>query len=292
MFKGTGTALITPFNEDYSVDYESLEKNIEFQIKNNISALVILGTTGESPTIEDDERREIVKISNEIINKRVPLIIGTGGNNTKKAVRHSKWAEEDGADGLLVVTPYYNKTTQKGLAEYYSDIANETELPLIMYNVPSRTGLNILPETAVEIFEKIKNVVAIKEASGNISQIAKLTAIKKDDFFVYSGNDDQTIPVMALGGVGVISVFSNVFPGKMSEITSEMLNGNIKKAQKLNAEYNEIMNELFVEVNPIPVKYAMAQKKMCKNILRKPLLRLNEAYTEKMNRLLRKADGI
>ncbi|HOO75401.1 MAG: 4-hydroxy-tetrahydrodipicolinate synthase [Thermotogae bacterium] len=292
MFKGTGTALITPFNEDYSVDYESLEKNIEIQIKNNISALVILGTTGESPTIEDDERREIVKISNEIINKRVPLIIGTGGNNTKKAVRHSKWAEEDGADGLLVVTPYYNKTTQKGLTEYYSDIANETKLPLIMYNVPSRTGLNILPETAVEIFEKIKNVVAIKEASGNISQIAKLTAVKKDDFFVYSGNDDQTIPVMALGGVGVISVFSNVFPGKMSEITSEMLNGNIKKAQKLNAEYNEIMNELFVEVNPIPVKYAMAQKKMCKNILRKPLLRLNEAYTEKMNRLLREADGI
>lgn len=273
MFSGTGTALITPFNEDLTIDYNSLKLLIEDQISNGIKALIILGTTGESPVIDEDERRRLVDESVSLVNGRIKVIIGTGTNDTRKVVKYNKIAEEYKADGLLIVNPYYNKSTQAGLVEHYKFISAHTDLPIILYNVPSRTAMNILPETVLAIHDKCKNVVAVKEASGDISQIAKLCAIKPDTLTVFSGNDDQTLPIMALGGKGVISVFSNIYPKEMSELTTALLNNDFVTGLNIHNKYLKMMNLLFVETNPIPVKYLASVRGLCKNILRLPLVK-------------------
>jgi len=272
MFKGVGTALITPFNLDQTVDLFSLKKIVQHQLENKIDALIVLGTTGESPVIEYDEVRKIITAVTEEATGKVPVIVGTGSNSTKKVLENNKVAEDLKADGLLIVNPYYNKGTQESLVEHYKEIANKTHLPIILYNVPSRTGMNILPETAVKIHEQCSNVVAIKEASGNISQIAKLISIKPDSLSVLSGNDDQTLPIMALGGDGVISVFSNPFPAQMKQITDAMLKDDLSSAQKYNNEYLGMMNSLFVETSPAPVKYVMSKLGFCENVVRLPLV--------------------
>lgn len=273
MFSGTGTALITPFNEDLTIDYNSLKLLIEDQISNGIKALIILGTTGESPVIDEDERRRLVDESVSLVNGRIKVIIGTGTNDTRKVVKYNKIAEEYKADGLLIVNPYYNKSTQAGLVEHYKFISAHTDLPIILYNVPSRTAMNILPETVLAIHDKCKNVVAVKEASGDISQIAKLCAMKPDTLTVFSGNDDQTLPIMALGGKGVISVFSNIYPKEMSELTTALLNNDFVTGLNIHNKYLKMMNLLFVETNPIPVKYLASVRGLCKNILRLPLVK-------------------
>ncbi len=234
MFTGTGTALITPFNEDMTVDYTSIKKITKFQIDGGVDALIVLGTTGESPVINDDERRKIIATVQEEVNGKIPVIVGTGTNNTIHVVELNKMAEELSVDGLLIVNPYYNKGTQKSITEHYKFISERTTLPIILYNVPSRTGMNILPETAIRIFEDCKNVVGIKEASGNISQIAELIAAKPAAFNVFSGNDDQTLPIMSLGAVGVVSVFSNPYPHLMKNLTNAILQNKFDEARKLN----------------------------------------------------------
>ena len=281
MFKGVGTALITPFKEDQSVDFSAFKKILDHQLKNKIDALIVLGTTGESPVIEYDERRKLISAVVEEAKGKIPVIVGTGSNNTKKVIENNKLAEDLKADGLLIVNPYYNKGTQESLLKHYKYISDRTSLPIILYNVPSRTGMNILPETAIRIHKNCSNVVAIKEASGDISQIAHLIAIKPDSFSVLSGNDDQTLPIMALGGVGVISVFSNPYPLEMKQITDAMLNNKLSTAQKFNNKYLNMMKALFVETSPAPVKFVMHQLGFCENILRLPLVNAT-AKTEEL----------
>ncbi len=276
MFKGTGTALITPFNEDYNVDYDDLKKIINFQIDGGVDAIVLLGTTGESPVISVEERRKIIETGIQTAAGKTKIIAGTGTNDTKKVVEFNKIAEEYKADGLLIVNPYYNKGTQESLVEHYKYISERTTLPIILYNVPSRTAMNLLPETVVKIHEECKNVVAVKEASGNISQIAHLFSIKPDSLSVLSGNDDQTLPIMALGGDGVVSVFSNPYPKEMKQITDAILNNDFENAQRLNNKYLKMMNLLFVETSPSPVKFVMYQMGLSKNLLRLPLAPVNK----------------
>lgn len=271
MFNGTATALITPFDKELNVDYSSLKKITEWQIRSGVQALVVLGTTGEAATIEDDERRKILETVVETAAGRIPVIAGTGTNNTMDVVRLNKIAAECSVDALLIVNPYYNKGTQHSLVEHYRYISERTDLPAILYNVPSRTGMNVLPETALRIHSECRNIVAMKEASGDISQIAKLMAMKPDSLVVYSGNDDQTLPVMSLGGAGVISVFSNIFPSEMVEITNAVLENNWQKARELNNRFLKFMNLLFIEANPSPVKAAAEIIGLCSNTLRLPL---------------------
>lgn len=255
IFKGCGTALATPFN-DSGVNFEVFEKMIEDQISNGVDALIVCGTTGESSTMAEKEKKDTIKFVVDIVRKRIPVIAGTGSNNTMQAIAMTKYAEEIGADGALIVTPYYNKTTQAGLVEHYKEIAKSTSLPIIVYNVPSRTGVNILPETFLEL-SKIENIVAVKEASGNISQVAKIKELCKDNLEIYSGNDDQIIPILSLGGIGVISVLSNIMPKFTHEMCINYLNGNTIKALDMQLKSLSLINNLFSEVNPIPVKYAL-----------------------------------
>lgn len=281
MFNGTGTALITPFNEDFTIDYKSLKILIEDQIKNGIDAIVILGTTGETPVVDEEERKKLVEEAVAIANNKTKIIVGTGTNDTRKVVKYNKLAEEAKADGVLVVNPYYNKSTQTGLVEHYKYISERTTLPIILYNVPSRTAMNVLPETVLRIHDACKNVVAVKEACADISQIAKLCASKPETLTVLSGNDDQTLPIIALGGKGVISVFSNIYPKQMKSITTALLNGDFKTGLQLHNKYLKMMNLLFVETSPIPVKYLASAKGLCKNILRLPLVTASQT-TEKL----------
>ena len=257
LFEGCGTAIVTPFTEDGSnINYDSFRKLIEFQIENQIDAIIVCGTTGESATMSKQEKMEVIKFAIDVIDKRTKVIIGTGGNNTKEVIEMSQYAEKCGADGVLIVTPYYNKTTQKGLIVHYTKIANSIKIPIILYNVPSRTGMNILPETCFEL-SKIDNIVAIKEASGNISQVAKIANLCGEDFSIYSGNDDQIIPVLSLGGKGVISVLSNLKPKFTHNLVRNYLDGNTDIARKMQLDSLDLINDLFIEVNPIPVKYAL-----------------------------------
>ncbi len=288
MFNGTGTALITPFNDDYSVDYDSLKKIAVRQVDGGVDALIVLGTTGESPVINDDERKKIITTVQEAVSGKVPVIVGTGSNNTEHVVELNRMAEDLSVDGLLIVNPYYNKGTQASLIEHYRYISERTTLPIILYNVPSRTGMNILPDTAIRIFQVCKNVLGIKEASGNISQIAELISSKPSKMLVYSGNDDQTLPIIALGGAGVISVFSNPYPHLMKKLTEALLKNEMDKARTMNDKYNDMMNKLFIEASPAPVKYVMSRLGYCKNVLRLPLSRL----TEKNSPLLDEAMNI
>lgn len=249
IFKGSATALVTPFSQDGSINFEMTSKLIEFQIKNRTQALVILGTTGESSTLSYDEREKFIDFIIKKVNKRIPVIVGTGSNSTNISVSLSKRAESLGADALIIVTPYYNKTSQRGLIEHYSYISKNVSIPIILYNVPSRTGLNILPETYYEL-SKIENIVATKEANGDISSIIKTKMLCKDNLNIYSGNDDQTLPILSVGGLGVVSVFSNIMPLESQEIIET------KSLDKL-MKHLPLMNALFCEVNPMPIKYAM-----------------------------------
>ena len=290
IFKGCATALVTPFTND-GINFEELRKLIEFQILEGIDGLVICGTTGESSTMSLAEKKSVIDFSVKVANGRVPIITGTGGNNTSDAVAMSKYAESVGADGLLLVTPYYNKTTQKGLITHFSKIAESVNIPIILYNVPSRTGLNIEPETCLEL-SKIPNIVAIKEASGNISQVAKIANLCNDELTIYSGNDDQILPILSLGGLGVISVLSNVYPKFVHEMVMDYLTGNWQKATASQIYSLPLINALFSEVNPIPIKYALNQIGFNCSIPRLPLVELSDKSKEKIDMLLKETAKI
>lgn len=256
IFKGCGTAIATPFDEN-GVNFSEFQKLLEFQVQNGADAIIVCGTTGESSTMTDSERKETIKFAIEVVNGRIPVIAGTGSNCTASAIEMSKFATNVGADGILIVTPYYNKATQTGLIEHYKAIAQAVpNTPIIVYSVPSRTGVNILPETCLEL-SKIENIVAIKEASGNLSQVAKIASLCGEDLNIYSGNDDQVLPILSLGGIGVISVFSNIAPKIFSDMIKNYFSGNLKEATATQLNSIELIDALFCEVNPIPVKAAL-----------------------------------
>ena len=284
IFKGCGTAIATPF-KDGNVNLDEFKRLIKFQIENKADSIIVCGTTGESPTLSVDEKKELIKCAVETANKQVPIIAGTGSNDTKKAIEMSKIAEDLGADGLLIVTPYYNKCTQNGLIEYYKSIAKSVSIPIIMYNVPSRTGVNITPETCLEL-SKIPNIVAIKEASGNISQVAKIASLCKDNLQIYSGNDDQILPVLSLGGIGVISVLANIKPNEVHKICYDYFDGNTQSASKIQLENLSLINTLFDEVNPIPIKYALKNIGFDVGVPRSPLTPISSNLAEKLDKLL------
>lgn len=273
LFKGCATAIATPFTET-GVNFDEFGKLIDFQISEGIDALVVCGTTGESATMTDTERKETMKFAVDRVAKRVPVILGTGSNCTKNAIELTKYAELIGADGALVVTPFYNKTTQDGLIKHYEAIASSTTLPIIVYSVPSRTGVNVTPNTCLEL-SKIPNIVGIKEASGNLSQVAEIAALCGDNLHIYSGNDDQVLPTLSLGGKGVISVISNIAPKKFTTMVHDFFNGDIEKATKVQLESIELINALFIEVNPIPVKSALNMLGYNFGIPRLPLVELS-----------------
>ena len=273
LFKGCGTALITPFTEN-GINFKEFEKLIEDQIANQVDAIIVCGTTGESSTMTLEERKETIKFAVDIVHRRIPVIAGTGGNCTKSAIEMTKFAESVGADGALIVTPYYNKTTQTGLIAHYSAIAKETNLPIILYNVPSRTGVNILPNTCQEL-AKIENIVAIKEASGNLSQVAEIVNLCGDELSIYSGNDDQILPVLSLGGIGVISVLSNIMPKFTHTMVEDFLNGKLQEARISQIKAIPLIQALFCEVNPIPVKAGLNMLGYHAGIPRLPLLEMS-----------------
>lgn len=286
VFIGCGTAIATPFTES-AINYIEFGKLIEDQIKNEIDAIIVCGTTGESSTMSEDEKKNVIKYAINKIDKRTKVIIGTGSNNTKTAIEMSKYAEQEGADALLIVTPYYNKTTQSGLIAHYKKIAENVNIPIIVYNVPSRTGVNILPETCLEL-SKVNNIVGIKEASGNISQIAKISSLCGDNFDIYSGNDDQIVPILSLGGKGVISVLSNIMPKYTHDMVYKYLNGEVKEATKMQLEVLELIEILFSETNPIPIKYALNLMGYDYGIPRLPLVELSKKNKERLVKVLSK----
>ena len=255
IFKGCGTAIATPFNES-GINYEVFKKHIEDQINDGVDSIIVCGTTGEASTMTEAERKDVIKFVVDTVNKRIPVIAGTGSNNTEAVIQMTKYAESVGVDGALIVTPYYNKATQKGLIAHYTKIAEAVNIPIILYNVPGRTGMGISPETCAEL-AKVPNIVAIKEASGNISEIAKTAALCGPDFDIYSGNDDQTLPILSLGGKGVISVTANIIPDEMHDICEAYWKGDYKEACRIQLDILSVFDALFCEVNPIPVKGAM-----------------------------------
>lgn len=282
IFKGCGTAIITPFTED-GVNFEEFRKMIEFQISEGIDSIIVCGTTGESSTMTTEEKKETIKFAIDVVAKRIPVIAGTGGNCTKSAIEMSKYAESVGADAVLVVTPYYNKTTQSGLIAHYKAIAESISIPVVLYNVPSRTGLNITPATCLEL-SKIDNIVAIKEASGNISQVAEIANLCRDNLAIYSGNDDQVLPVLSLGGLGVISVVSHLIPKDMHNMVEKFFNGNIKEATTLQLDTLKLTSALFSEVNPIPVKAACNMMGFNVGTPRLPLIEMSDAGKENLKK--------
>ncbi|WP_207651658.1 4-hydroxy-tetrahydrodipicolinate synthase [Clostridium beijerinckii] len=286
MFTGAAVAIVTPFTED-GINFSELKKLIDFNIENGTDAIVIAGTTGESSTMTDEEHREVIRFTVEYVNKRVPVIAGTGSNDTVYAVQLSKYAESVGADALLLVTPYYNKTTQTGLIKHYNYIADRVNIPIILYNVPSRTGVNITPETYAEL-AKHPRIVATKEASGDLSAIAKIKALCKDELNIYSGNDDQIVPILSLGGKGVISVFSNIMPKESHEICSLYFEGKVEESCNLQTKYLDLINTLFIEVNPIPVKTALGIMGYNVGPLRMPLFPMEGKNLEKLREELAK----
>ena len=256
IFTGAGVAIITPFTSDGKVNYPALKEILEYQIANSTDCIVICGTTGESATLSHEEHTEVIKYTVDVVAGRIPVVAGTGSNDTAYALNLSNEAEKAGVDGLLMVTPYYNKASQEGLIKHFTYVADRVSTPIILYNVPSRTGCEIKPETYAEL-SKHKNIYAAKEATGNLSSIAKTISLCSDDFAVYSGNDDQITPIMSLGGKGVISTFSNIMPKEMHELATASVAGDLKTAQALTFKYLDLMNALFMDVNPIPVKQAL-----------------------------------
>ena len=286
LFKGAGVALITPFNEDDTVNYDMLGTLIDRQIEGHTDAIIVCGTTGEPATMSEEEKLSVIEFTVKRVNHRIPVIAGSGGNSTRLVIDFSKKIQALGVDGLLIVTPFYNKATQQGLYEHYTKIAHEIDLPIIMYNVPSRTGCNILPETAMRLGLENPNIVGIKEASGNISQITKLASLCRGCLAIYSGNDDQIIPILALGGIGVISVLSNVAPRGTHDMVMEYLNGHEERARKLQLDYLELVDALFCEVNPIPVKSTMNMLGFNVGSLRLPLTEMEDEHKVAMSKLL------
>lgn len=288
IFKGAGVAIVTPMHEDGTVNYEKLGEILEFQIANSTDAIIICGTTGESSTLTHGEHLNTIKFAIDKVAKRVPVIAGTGSNCTETAVMMSREAASYGADALLIVTPYYNKATQKGLIRHYTAIAEAVpDTPIIMYNVPSRTGCNIQPATAVELAKNVKNIVGVKAASGDLSQIAKMMSMADGCIELYSGNDDQVLPILSLGGVGVISVLSNIAPQQTHDMVMKFLEGDLKGAAKIQLDAIPLVNALFCEVNPIPVKTAMNLMGMEVGPTRMPLCEMEPANVEKLAKAMK-----
>lgn len=285
IFKGIATALITPLDEN-GVNYQQFGRLIDWQIEQGINALVICGTTGESSTLSDQEHRDVIEFAVKRANGKVPIIAGTGSNDTAYAIDLTEFACKVGADAVLVVTPYYNKSTQKGLIKMYNTIADHSTKPLILYNVPSRTGINIEPST-YEALAEHENIAAIKEANGNISKIVETMSKVRGKLDLYSGNDDQIVPLMSLGGIGAISVLSNIMPSQTVEICNRFFAGDIAGSAELQCRYHALIDALFCEVNPVPVKAAMAAMGFCKNFVRLPLTTMEEKNEEKLLNLMR-----
>ncbi len=285
IFRGAGVAMVTPMKDNGEINYEVLGQLIEDQIAGHTDAIIICGTTGEAPTLEDDEHLEAIRYTVDKTAGRIPVIAGTGSNNTAHAIMMSKEAQKLGADGCLLVTPYYNKATQNGLVKHFAAIAGAVDIPCILYNVPSRTGSNILPETALRLANEVDNIVAIKEASGNISQVGKLAALCEGKLDIYSGNDDQIVPICALGGIGVISVLSNVAPRETHNMVEYCMMNRYDKARELQHKALDLVNALFCEVNPIPVKAALRMQGFEVGNPRLPLTEMEPAHQE----VLRKA---
>ncbi len=286
IFEGSAVAMVTPFNEDLSVNYDKVKELIEFHIKNGTNAILINGTTGESPNISDEEFEKLIKLAVETIDKRVPLIAGTGSNSTSHSLALSKKAEELGADALLLITPYYNKATQEGVLQHFTYVADRVNLPIILYNVPGRTSVNLEPETVYKASQH-KNIVAVKEASGNISQVVKIRSLCDKEFAIYSGNDDIIIPTMACHGQGVISVLANVAPKAVSDMTRAYLDGELDKAIDMQMEYTPLIEALFTEPNPIAVKCAMNHMDMNVGPARLPLTPLAKGHEEQLLKALK-----
>lgn len=286
IFKGAAVAIITPFQENREINYPKLAEIIDDQIAHHTDAIVICGTTGESSTLTHEEHLEAIRFTVEHVAGRVPVIAGTGSNCTETAIYLSTEAEKYGADALLVVTPYYNKATQKGLIAHYTAIAESVNLPIIMYNVPSRTGCNIQPETAAYLAKNVKNIAGIKEASGNISQIAKLMQLAEGQIELYSGNDDQVVPIMALGGLGVISVLSNVAPQQTHDMVAKFLEGDVAGSREIQLKALPLIDALFCEVNPIPVKAAMNMMGWKAGPLRMPLTEMEPQNQERLRKAM------
>ena len=289
LFRGSGVALVTPMKENGEVDFRVLEELIENQLENHTDAFIICGTTGEAPTLEDDEHLETIRRAVEIVHGRAPVIAGTGSNNTAHAVMMSRESEKRGADAVLLVTPYYNKTTQEGLYKHYRTIAESMKLPCILYNVPSRTGTNLLPPTMAKLARDVENIAAIKEASGSISQVAELAASEEFQeglFDIYSGNDDQIVPILSLGGIGVISVLANVAPKETHEMVDLYLSGKTEEARKLQLKAFELCKALFCEVNPIPVKAGLKMQGYRVGDPRLPLVEMTPAGKERLRKAM------
>lgn len=286
IFKGAGVAIATPMKENGEINYDTFEKLIEDQIKNETDCIIVVGTTGEAPTLDDEEHLEAIRFTVAQVNKRIPVIAGTGSNNTAHAIMMSKEAQKFGADGVLLVAPYYNKATQNGLIQSFSAIANAIDIPCVLYNVPSRTGSNILPDTAAYLGKHVENIVAVKEACGNISQIAELIEKAEGSLDVYSGNDDQIVPICSLGGIGVISVLSNVAPKFTHDLVMKCLNGDYVSAAKDQIRCAELVRSLFCEVNPIPVKAALNMQGFDCGIPRLPLTEMEPAHKERLRKAM------
>lgn len=289
IFTGSGVALVTPMKENGAINFEKLEELVEYHVKNSTDAIIVCGTTGEASTITVKEHREAIKACIDFAKKRIPVIAGTGSNCTQSAIEMSMEAEKYGADGLLCVTPYYNKATQKGLISHYTAIARSVKLPIILYSVASRTGVNIAPQTAATLFKNVENIVAIKEASGNISQVAEIMNLTDGKMDLYSGNDDQIVPVLSLGGKGVISVLANVAPKETHDIVTSYLEGRTQESLQLQLKYLPLVKALFSEVNPIPVKKALNLMGMEVGPLRLPLTEMEETNVPGLEAELRKA---
>lgn len=287
IFKGAGVAIVTPFLPDGAVDYASFAEQIEYQIENGTDAIIVCGTTGEASCLTHEEHLDVIKYCVEKVNHRIPVIAGTGSNCTETAIYLSQEAEKIGVDGILVVTPYYNKATQKGLIAHFSAIANSVKVPMILYNVPSRTGCNIAPETAVTLCKTVENIVGIKEASGKIDQVAKLMSLADGAVDLYSGCDDQIVPVLSLGGIGVISVLSNVAPRQTHDIVAKYLEGDVVTSAKMQLKAIPLCDALFCEVNPIPVKKAINLQGRKAGIMRSPLTEMEPENAKKLEQVMK-----
>lgn len=287
VFKGAGVAIVTPMKANGEVNYERFADLIEFQIANGTDAIIVCGTTGEASTLSHEEHLEVIRYCAKKVAGRVPVIAGTGSNSTETAVYLSAEAEKYGVDGLLLVSPYYNKATQNGLYTHFKTVADAVKLPIILYNVPSRTGCNILPDTIIKLATEVENIVAVKEACGNISQIARLAAKAGGKVDIYSGNDDQIVPILSLGGIGVISVLSNIAPRQTHDICEKYFAGDVKGSMELQLKAMELCDALFCEVNPIPVKKALNLMGMEAGVLRLPLTEMEEANAKKLEKAMR-----
>ena len=289
IFKGAGVAIATPMKENLEVNYDKLDEMLEEQIAGGTDAIVICGTTGESATMTEEEHAATIRFAIERVNHRIPVIAGTGSNCTRTAIQLSKEAQEDGADGILLVTPYYNKATQNGLIAHYTAICNEVNIPAILYNVPSRTGCGLQPQTVATLVKDVENIVGIKEASGNISTVAQIMHLCDGNVDLYSGNDDQVVPLLALGGKGVISVLSNVAPRETHDMVMKFLEGDVKGSLDIQLKYMDVIHNLFSEVNPIPAKRAVAEMGYCKNIVRRPLTEMEEDHAQVLIQSMKEA---